>query len=526
MKEQSNSQSQVREIINKLNDDHPTKESSRQVVTRKDGSKVTRVTKKRRVTISEQDKARRSRRKFTLIFGAIFAFFVLFAAYLGLKLSLMGGQHYLQERSADICQALNAESIEMEGANIDGFSMKIDKLKLKYPSASPIEHVEIETISGRFDLMGLTKNKLNFELLNIAKLTVTLKSGAETIPTPATTLSSICDFTRIDCKNFNLTIGDIYDSPISIFDTNAYLYYPDIDKSKIIFSCRGGQFVVKNWLEFNIKDLRAAFIDGTRADLSADLSVLAGNESVKSTKEALVTLRAGMQDGDRFYGPYNFSCSNVSVQDLTQSRLAAFFTANTKKMSAEDDAPTQSTITFSPKAQIPSIRADLNVGDITWSNLPALQEIQKHVESAKRSLYTKLLIPYGRIQLISSPEEISLTITEGKMVEPYSISLAGQLKIDAQGLLSGTLDYGVPASLTRREYPDGLSDPIFKEEGASAWLRTKLSGTKLAPDDNSLDIHLEAEAERKNRPKPNSLDVISVDVFADRIEENKILVTE
>ena len=41
--------SQVRNIINQLNADKPAQEKSREVVTRADGSKVVRVTKRRKV---------------------------------------------------------------------------------------------------------------------------------------------------------------------------------------------------------------------------------------------------------------------------------------------------------------------------------------------------------------------------------------------------------------------------------------------------------------------------------------------
>ncbi len=521
MKEQSESQSQVREIIDQLNEDHPTKESSREVVVRKDGTKVVRVRKKRRVTISEQDKNRRSRKKFARIFMIIFALFIAVAAYLALKVSLMGGTQFLNDKKEEIRLAFNAESVEMEGAKIEGLNVHIAKLILHYAESSELERIELESIDGNFDVLGAAQNKLIFEALNVEKAALVLREGASKIQTPATTLSDICSFTRVDCKKFNLYVADYYASPVAIYDTNAYLYYPDHDKDKIVFSCRGGRFVVKDWLEFDIKDLRAAFLEGGKTDLTADLSLLAGDTKEQGKKEQQFEMRTSLNDGESFYGPYNFVCSNISIADLTKSRLTPFFSATTKMMSAKEEQTNKSIITFSPKAELPSIEADLSVGNISWYNFPALQEIQKHVESRKRSLYTKLLIPYGRIHLESSPQKMSLSFKESEMSEPYSVVLLGAISIDEDGSMSGTLDYGVPASLTRREYPDGLSDPIFQEEGAFAWLRTQLSGTNLMPADNSLDLNLDAEEARKSRPEPNSLDVMNVDVFAERLGEQK-----
>ena len=56
--------SQVRSIINQLNADRPSSEKSREVVLRADGTKAVRVVKKRKVMVTNEDKARRARKKF------------------------------------------------------------------------------------------------------------------------------------------------------------------------------------------------------------------------------------------------------------------------------------------------------------------------------------------------------------------------------------------------------------------------------------------------------------------------------
>ena len=52
---------QVRSIIKQLNDDRPSKEKHREVVVRADGTKVVRVTKKRRVMMTSADHRRINR---------------------------------------------------------------------------------------------------------------------------------------------------------------------------------------------------------------------------------------------------------------------------------------------------------------------------------------------------------------------------------------------------------------------------------------------------------------------------------
>ena len=56
--------SQVRNIINQLNSERPSREKSREVVVRADGTKCVRVVKKRRVVKSQEDQNKRARRSF------------------------------------------------------------------------------------------------------------------------------------------------------------------------------------------------------------------------------------------------------------------------------------------------------------------------------------------------------------------------------------------------------------------------------------------------------------------------------
>ena len=63
--------SQVRNIINQLNNDRPSKEKKREVVVRPDGTKVVRVTKKRKVMVTNEEKKVRARRQFLISLVAL-----------------------------------------------------------------------------------------------------------------------------------------------------------------------------------------------------------------------------------------------------------------------------------------------------------------------------------------------------------------------------------------------------------------------------------------------------------------------
>ena len=112
--------SQVRNIINQLNADKPAQEKSREVVTRADGTKVVRVTKKRKVVVSKEEKNRRSRKGF--VYSILVSVLVL-ACLVGIfafRVSMMSGESYFNEASQKLQQAYGAKSVRLVGTLVSG----------------------------------------------------------------------------------------------------------------------------------------------------------------------------------------------------------------------------------------------------------------------------------------------------------------------------------------------------------------------------------------------------------------------
>ena len=72
---------QVRSIIKRLSEDKPSHERGREVVVRADGTKVVRVTRKRKVLVSAREKNRRARKRFIYSIAGVFVVLFLLVLF-------------------------------------------------------------------------------------------------------------------------------------------------------------------------------------------------------------------------------------------------------------------------------------------------------------------------------------------------------------------------------------------------------------------------------------------------------------
>ena len=75
--------------------------------------------------------------------------------------------------------------------------------------------------------------------------------------------------------------------------------------------------------------------------------------------------------------------------------------------------------------------------------------------------------------------------------------------------------------LTRVEYPDGQADPLFRDEGALAWVATKLSGNSGNPTDNIEELERAADELRRDRPQRTPFDSIDVEAISEQLLKDK-----
>lgn len=510
------SQSHVRGIIQQLNDEKPSKEKSREVVVRPDGTKVIRVTKKRRVMVSEAEKKKAGRRSFMLILLGAFLLCFGCVCVLLFRMSQMSGEHYVQEQAAVLKQAWGAESVTLVGEGVQGTSFHLSGVVAEFPKSSLIQRIELTDISAELDTTTFFSHILTGDKLTIARAEVTLNPEARRLELARYQGEALWRFRRVECENFYATMG----KNLTVSDANSYLYYPrPNDKTTCAFVLSNGVAQVKGMQPIRVKESKLLIslqgveefsLNGT-TDRKSDIP---GKSATSLTIAGRIPVGASLE------GPFDFDADSMPFAAFTQNRFGRILSAKTLPQMVGRER-SRARITLPLDHDAPIFGGEFYLQDISVTGFPAQLLLTSHMESVKRSNYEPAVISRGRVVLTTEGENISVEFPEDQVVERDLMSLVGRISLDGDNTLSGELAFGVPSILTHAEYADGKADPIFTESSGIAWLKVALSGSVNVPSDNSAQLNAEAEAARATRPGRMNLDETDFNKVANQINRNR-----
>ena len=514
----SEDDSQVRSIIRQLNEEKPSKEKSREVVVRPDGTKVIRVVKKRKVLMTNEEKNRRSRRSFMMGLLVVLVLLGAFGAFFAIRMSSMSGESYLNEKGQELQEAWGARSVRCFGANIDGMEMEIAGIVAEFPEGSMIERVELSKVKADLDTSSFFTGVLTGDSLSIARATVQLRSDVRKLEIPLQKGDDLWKFKRISCDDFRVSVGAAGDaaSPLSLQSTSAYIYHPSGNKAARVAILRGGMLRLRGWKAIEIREAKLQVTPVALEDIHLRGTTDSSRSKDGDEPQSEISISGTLAEGADLQGPFMMDSDNMNFSDFTAGRFVQFFTASTVAGSRGHNKPTAQV--FLPfDRERPEFRGSFRLKDIRITSLPALLLLTEHIEPDKRRQYRPPYIYSGVAQIEPSDGGLSLKVSEGDMKERDLLSLRIDLTVNAANEISGSIDYGIPAILTHVEYPDGLADPIFKDDGENAWLSTKVSGMANHPTDDSADLDQRAEEERKSRPARTPFDQLNVDMLNARL---------
>lgn len=510
------SQSHVRGIIQQLNEEKPSKEKSREVVVRPDGTKVVRVTKKRRVMVSESDKKKAGRRSFMMILLGAFLLSFVGVCTLLFRMSQMSGEAYVQEQAVALKQAWGAESVTAVGEGVRGTSFHLSGLVAEFPESSLIQRIELTDISAELDTTTFFAHILTGDKMTIARAEVTLNPKARQLDLARYQGSELWRFRRVECENFHASMG----KSLSVSDANAYLYYPrPDDKTACAFAFNGGVLQMKGMQPIRVKESKFLIslqgveefsLTGT-TDRKSDLP---GQTNTSLTISGRIPLAASLE------GPFDFDSDSMPFSTFTQNRFGRILSAKTLPQAVGRER-SRARIVLPLDHEAPIYSGEFYLKDITVTGFPAQLLLTSHLESMKRGNYEPAVISRGRVLLNCEGENISVEFPEEQVVERDLMSLVGRISLNADNALDGELSFGVPSILTHAEYADGKADPIFAESAGMAWLKVTLSGSVNVPSDNSALLNAEAEEARASRPGRLNLDDSDFSKVANQINRDR-----
>lgn len=508
--------SHVRGIIQQINDEKPSKEKSREVVTRADGTKVVRVTKKRRVLVSDAEKRKAGRRSFMLILMGAFALCFIGVGVLLFRMSQMSGEAYVQSRADELKQAWGAESVILLGSGVEGSSFHLSGVVADFPADSLVQHVEVSDISADLDVMSFFTRVLTGDKLTLGRVEIRLNPEARTLSMPQFHGAELWKFRRVECENFHVTMGNI----AVLKDARSYMYHPrSTDKSVCSLVISDGTVQLRGMKLIRLRESKWLLSPRGVEEFALNGTTDRPNEPAGRGNTSMA-IYGRIPVGEPLAGPFEFDADGMPFAEFTQGRFGNILTARTAQQAIGKEH-SLARITLPLETPAPVFSGEFLLKQICLSGFPVQMLITEHMESGKRSQYQPAIIGSGHVRLESSGEKLEVIFPENQVEERDLMSLTGNLMLDADNALSGKMDIGVPAILTHAEYADGKADPLFKENAGTAWVSVELSGTVNVPADNSAMLVAQTEEARRSRPGRLNLDEMDFGKVSDRLRRER-----
>lgn len=512
---------QVRSIIKQLNNDKPSKVKSKEVVMRADGTKVIRVTKKRRVMLSESDKKRKGRKQFLVVLLLIFLLTVAGLGVFFIRMATMTGESYVAKQAAELKQRWGASEIRTVGSGVSGDGFHLDSLTLTFPESSMVERVEMNGIEAGLSSSTFFSGHLTGDLVRVKRIFIYLREDAKKLSFPIRQGEDLWDFRRVECADFNLCFGEGEKSPVSIEHSYAYMYYPDnAHREECVFCLKGGLLKMAGWKKIHIANGKFNV-----ARVAIEDFALEGTTDTNAGKmmESAVTrlgIYGSILDQSQLAGPYTFDSDNMPLTEFTAGRVQFFMSAKTRAVPrAKDTSKALVTLPFDHPE--PQFRGDFPVKELSITEIPAIFKLIEHIEPQRRKTYTPPTIHEALIQLDHVDDAITIRIEDGQAVERDVMEIRCDLSVDELNTLKGSMSFGLPAVFTHAEYPDGMADPILMEADGVAWLTTQVSGPANHPRDDSDILEARAVEARKARPARIPFERIDVDNLVEQMRASQ-----
>lgn len=512
--------SHVRGIIQQLNDEKPSQEKSREVVVRPDGTKVVRVTKKRRVVVSEDAKRKAGRRSFMLI---LLGFFLLCFGGIGVllfRMSQMSGEAYIQTRADELKQAWGAESVLLSGSGVDGISFHLSGIIAEFPADSPIRRVELTDISADLDTSTFFSGVLSTEKMTVKRAEIVLNPDLQEMKMPLAQGETLWKIRSIECADFNVSMGDT----MSLKNVRASMYHPhpsDKVASSLVLS--GGTLALRGMQPIRLADSEM-LLTARGAEFSLNGTTDRPNQDAGKLSTSL-TISGRMPVGAPLAGPYELDSENMPLSAFTYGRFGDILKAKTVRQAVGNEH-TAARILLPIQQPSPVYSGEFRLKEISLSGFPAQTLVLKHLEDERRAPYYSPVIQTGSVRLQADAQNVRIEFPEDLVSERDFMSLSGEMTVDGENSLSGTLNIGLPAFLTHAEYIDGKPDPIFRESLDTAWVTIELSGTVNVPADNFAMLEAQAEEARHSRPERMNLDEMNVGKIAEQLDRDRATLDE
>lgn len=535
--------SQVRSIINQLNQDKPSVEKSREVVVRPDGTKVIRVTKKRKQLVSNEEKNKKSRKKLLISLLACLLLVGLATAFYMYKMSVMCSASYLEEKKVALCSAWGANSVELDNLRIEGNTLKIDKLVARFPEDAMLETIEMHGLDAPLDMSSFFSGEFRADNLSVKSADVRLRRHCDVLRMPRWQgAEPLWNIRAVSCAKLSFSIGTPTEAPILLRNAEAQLYPAAGQSSSQVLTVKGGTLSIAgigssvadhSRYDFRLLNgkmfITGSAIEDIRFCCQDPKSAIGERESTRDAYSAaqakelassdFVLMSDKIEDGQSLYGPFSVEIDRLSFALVTHGLFDKILGAEVS--TPLNDRGATVTMTIAPNGALTTFVGDLFLSNIQFrdADLAAKSVFISHMINANQSRkYAKLIFSQARVKLSQEEGNYVLAIQEGAMVESGAMDLSvfGHISVGLTSQngqwndlpLAGELCYSLPKKMLNSEYKNGIIDPIFVNDPTNdlrCLFKTKLSGVSIMPEDDSRAQVIATEAVRSTLEKAQGI---------------------
>lgn len=504
--------SQTSQIIEQIHHDHPSTIKSTEVVINKNGEKIIRVVKKRRVSAAATAAKKNMPEKSHL--GIVIAVVLLLVLGCGIyftwRVTEMSSTAYKECKQSELKDLWNASELSVGYASVDSFKLAISEINAEFPEENPIAKVRLIGLSAPLSLRSYFSSMPSGNMLEIKRAEITLRNSVKTMSTPRLTNTPIWYFDRIACNDFRIKFEDEQKAPFSL-KASVYIYSPNNRQGTHSMALKSGILKLRAWPSIQITGGQILSSYSGLEEISVKGILDTAETSLVQNEQAEILMEGSVMEGSPITGEFTIVSSNADLSYFTQNKFHRIMSAKTRSDSKwERDKNNRLSMKLpSPETLLPpSFSGKILLQDIRFENrnLTGLALLMKHVESNRRDKYAPPIFQTGRATLVQRNGATRLTIQKDDMADPAVLTVQGYLSVDQNDKLSGALNYGIPLRLAQAEY-SGDADPIFIEEHRLAWLKTSLSGKADSPTDNAESIDKKAEGKRKSMTQPRALNL-------------------
>ena len=463
--QQGGSNYSVDEMMDRLKADDREKRqqrsnSDRELVTREDGTQVVKVRKRKRRSQqpAKEQKKLSPKIKWTIL-GCVFGLGVLIVAATVFIIAKYNGRTFKENTETKITELIGAQKSEVTKLRVTPVSAKASAFNIEWDSHSFLKNATFTNLRADIKATSfLTSSWIGEEIVSSTGK-VYIQKPLSLAETSSTIFDSPYEFASYRCNQLDVHFGEERGAP-AITELQISLRKMISEKYQFVF--QGGTMKITNWPELQ---LSSGIITLNADDAEIEALLAAGNGR---SGELTISGKIPKKESNKL--SLDVKTKNYPIQELLGKDLGRIIQGTT-----QSDLGVISYDYTKTSAEGLSFILPFNSTDIHLTELPFLDILKDLTNNTE---YLRPVFTNCRGKIMRTSEGIS--INNLAWISNSLISLGGDIQVNADKKLTGTLNIGIPTSAFTTTPPKpfvGPTDGLYHA-------RVTLSGTIHNPHDN------------------------------------------